>query len=76
MKDGIFLHEKFADDVHEKRVMSGGRHIMSLRTISDITGIHYSTISRVINGESPNPDLQTLIALCKWMNKSPDNYIK
>lgn len=45
----------------------------SMRDVAKETGVSHTTISRILAGQTA--DIDTLIAICKWMNVSPSHFL-
>lgn len=58
-----FDGEKFRQAVKLKRGSLG----LSLRAMSDLTGVHFATLSRCENGTLP--DLNTFALICEWLGE-------
>ena len=62
-----FLPFKFGHAIHEHR------GVEDLRSAAKAAGTSASTLSRLINGATP--DVETLLAVCSWMGRSPMEFI-
>ena len=49
---------------------------LSLRSLSDQTGIALSTLSRIDSGKSGRLDLDTLLTLCRFFRMHPGDFFE
>jgi hypothetical protein len=59
----------FVKDVESNRL----KKKISLRHLSEIIDVHYSGISRMLNGSGCS--VHMFISLCQWMGKDPRGYL-
>lgn len=63
--------EKLAKEVRTKRLITLN---VDLRKAAKQIGIGYATLSRIENEKKP--DIETLAAVCKWINTPIDSFFK
>jgi transcriptional regulator with XRE-family HTH domain len=70
----MFNTELFSEAVMEKMfaMQQEQKRRIGLREFATQSGISAPTLSRVFHGK--NPDIETFFALCKWMNRSANDF--
>lgn len=75
MTKQIFNSDLFSKHIKAKRLINKSHDIyISLRDAEKLSGISFTTLSRIENGNTP--DLETFSTACKWMDKPMELYFK